>query len=742
MPVAMAANANLFVSAENSQFGNLISGPQVVEVVVIDSNIDQLDEDLGEPDVTVNSKKLRMAQAKDGNWYGYFADVQMAQLADYVSISAGNGKGIDFGTFCSPSTALTASGVNFAETKGVAFPNNFGVNGTSTWNVTQIAGSCTAFTGTSAGDANGTNNVVREYKDLNTNSAVTVGQLGIDSGDNTNDAVWPFVQLYDFSAGSTVTVAYNKGGGAQTATLTFDTADGNAVTTTDREFYPKGAQVFIEIADSWLNIDPTDEDSWTFDTSTSPTILYDRYDENGANSSTSSPNISSNLINLMQADALLKINQSTSGEDILTFQDNNIGPSSPGNTVTILETGVNTGVFVNYDSEDTSNIIITSTASRGKAATIDYDDSDKSIVVQSSFGTIDISIDDDEWNSGETASVTLIDQDLNKNSRSDEDLAVESSSTRLIPSLVTGDPFTLGESLTNSEYAVTVQNIVTTSTYPLIAPTTGTLGTLQWTDNSGSKVKTSELTVARYSNIGYLEAGTSHTDVRMIFVPANGTIADLTSSINTNSSGKFFGTNLFAWNVQSLNSTLTSYSFYLVNGTTTFTNATGTSIVELTTSQAATGSVALSTANLGKIGTIEDGDDQVSILISLPAGTDLTSGTTYPVTLDFMTFGFTNDGDDAAERTSNQIIRLELEESGDNTGVFEGSLEYVMINQLNVQTASTYTGLTLEGDAPTFIAFEDLTDEDSPRVNYLDLGQDGVETQIASISCSKSLWYS
>jgi preprotein translocase subunit YajC len=42
MPEAMAANANLFVSAENSQFDNYISGPQVVEVVVLDGNINSV----------------------------------------------------------------------------------------------------------------------------------------------------------------------------------------------------------------------------------------------------------------------------------------------------------------------------------------------------------------------------------------------------------------------------------------------------------------------------------------------------------------------------------------------------------------------------------------------------------------------------------------------------------------------------------------------------------------------------
>ncbi len=35
MPAAHAANANLFVSAENSQFDNYMSGPQVIEVVVL-----------------------------------------------------------------------------------------------------------------------------------------------------------------------------------------------------------------------------------------------------------------------------------------------------------------------------------------------------------------------------------------------------------------------------------------------------------------------------------------------------------------------------------------------------------------------------------------------------------------------------------------------------------------------------------------------------------------------------------
>jgi hypothetical protein len=54
-----------------------------------------------------------------------------------------------------------------------------------------------------------------------------------------------------------------------------------------------------------------------------------------------------------------------------------------------------------------------------------------------------------------------------------------------------------------------------------------------------------------------------------------------------------------------------------------------------------------------------------------------------------------------------------------------------MVNQLNIYSNSTYTGISPIADDASFVVIEDLTDEDSPRVNYLDLGSDGVSTQIA-----------
>jgi hypothetical protein len=74
---------------------------------------------------------------------------------------------------------------------------------------------------------------------------------------------------------------------------------------------------------------------------------------------------------------------------------------------------------------------------------------------------------------------------------------------------------------------------------------------------------------------------------------------------------------------------------------------------------------------------------------------------------DLFTFG---------DRVNNAIYRIELEETGDDTGIFEGSVEYIMLNQLNVDVASTFTGIDATSDAIDIIVHEDLTDEDSPRI--------------------------
>ncbi|MCH7968689.1 MAG: hypothetical protein IH841_05525, partial [Thaumarchaeota archaeon] len=95
-----------------------------------------------------------------------------------------------------------------------------------------------------------------------------------------------------------------------------------------------------------------------------------------------------------------------------------------------------------------------------------------------------------------------------------------------------------------------------------------------------------------------------------------------------------------------------------------------------------------------------------------------------PIVADFFSFGFINDGVLSDERFAHQIIRFELEETGDNTSTFAGTAEYQMINQVTILDAKTYEIDPID-DTPDFIVIEDETDEDSPRISYRDRGTEG-----------------
>ena len=819
MPEAMAANANLFVSAENSQFGNTMVGPQVVEVVVIDNDINETNESNGEPDVTINGKKLRMAQATDGNWYGYFADKAQAQKADQTTISLAGGIGLDFGQFCkgTGSTKFNAdeTTVMFSDAQAVALPirvngtaTTFGTNGTTT-----LVSCTTSFHGAAGGigtdvdptddtvriSANSTHtiaytvtvaqttatesvnadvagtvfNVVREAKKINQNSSTGngIGQIGL-----VDDGLWPFVQLYDLTAGGNVVIKYNKGGGVQTTELLFDTY-ADTTESLDRSKYPQGSQVHFTVTDPWLNIDPTDEDSWTFDTSDTSSssgygTYYQMFDENGnsagesSTSTSQTPNLSDNLTDLMAEEGVLKMTVDPQGTTAVIIVDNDntnlhadcttgVANCKTANStlgagtqpVTLTESEANSATFTTYDESDVSQLQIPVSATRGTSFTLSYTD-DHTVLVGNSFASIDMENNASEWNGGVAIPIVVVDEDQNKNGRADEDLQVKSATNKtLIPALQTGDPFTLGENRTSAG-AITITALFGTATYD----GDGTV------DLASDTATTEE--VMKFSEVAILTPQSSQTYINTLWIDTymefsslfNETIKD-TRSV---ASERFYGINLVNLDVSGWNATGT-YDVYILNGTnyiaasntaardsgylqignnvapkgifsingsitSDFDSNRSLNIPELLFGDA-TNAIDLNARSLGFAITHNSGADSGKVAV--------TGGVSIPVVLDFFSFGFTDDGSQSSERIANQIVRIEVEETGDNTSTFIGSLEYVMINQLNIYNSATYTSLVPIADDPTFIVIEDLTDEDSPRVNYLDLGSDGVATQIA-----------
>jgi len=745
MPVAFAANANLFVSAENSQFDNYMSGPQVIEVVVIDSDINDTDDAKGEPDVTVNGKILRMVQAVDGNWYGYFADRDMAIIADTTSVASG--VGLDFGTFCDNTSDLGVGGtsVTVTDTEGIAI---------GTGHASSVAGSTLVpgvdITGAACG-AGGFGitadfqNVLREQKQINpqepTIPLAAGGQIGVQ------EVAWPFIQLYELNPTGNVVVQYNKGGGAQTTTLTFDTVENFAKAELDKSSYGQGDQVHATITDLWLNIDPTDEDSWTFGTTGTSTLAaastnYQVFDENGkavgnvASNAGAGNALTAQLPNLMCEDncVLLTTADVQGTGNVITLQDTNdsvltsvdgpdadavADPQNPTDwgtgaaapfqligavPITVTEQGPNSGVFGSYDESDRSAVVITNTAARGTSATFNYNETPVSVLVSFAFGSIDIQLVDDEWSSGEEIPIILVDADANLNSRADEDLDFFNPNVALIPTLTTGTPATLAS--------------LTAVTYASAPGSQLGCGVVQ--DNSCVQTFSQR---AMLTSSGATSSGGVGGDTLTL---SQGTMDNFFDAAPVNDPS-FLGVALYNYDFRSLGFQLgaTSVNSITIGGVTVLPS---NAVAPLQ------GLILIDNTIAGPSvfgGQPSSNPLNVAVVLNGAAGVVVGPGNVMPIASDIFGFGFTDDGAESGERIANQIIRLELEETGDNTSTFEGSLEYTMLNQLNILNPATYTGLSTIADDPTFIVMEDLTDEDSPRVNYFDLGADGVSTQIS-----------
>lgn len=406
-------NQYLYVSAESDIFDNTFGGPMVVEVMISDSNLSGTDEVKAEPYITVNDKTLRMAQGEDGNWYGYFADRTMATLADQVMLTSDftdtEGKGLDFGGFCSSTTTDTdiiGTSGGFPETVGFAIAKNTQEDGKSNDNpeVLEVAPTqgiapfvdC-VFIGSNDNPDDPSsyrtvvaNHVVRNAPVLNADSAgVNIGQIGLI------EDTWPIIQLYDFSSVNDVQVNYYRGGGGESAIIYFDNFENLTYIEFDAKEFPPNAELHLELYDNQLNIDPTSKDSWTFDVTSSPLkVIYQMYDESGSNDGQGKKeteiDIFSDLSNLgYETNGFLEIIPNAQNGSINVVENDKsslIVGANPKNKllfpVTLVETEPNSGIFASYDSLFNSNIDISSDAKSGTSATIQYAENRYSVLVK------------------------------------------------------------------------------------------------------------------------------------------------------------------------------------------------------------------------------------------------------------------------------------------------------------------------------------------------------------------------
>ena len=703
IPISQAyasSNPNLSVSAENSQFDNHFSGSMVVEVVIRDSNIHDTSEGKGEPDVTLNGKSLRMVQATDGNWYAYFANVNKAKIADSTVGLAG--KGLDFGVFCSRDT--TALGISLTETDGVAIPRSTGLSGFTNGNIS--FSSCTG--SLSDPGENSINNVVRKAKSINQNAPLP-GQIGLDP------LAWPLIQLFSFDD---VSIKYNPGGPVQQVDLEYDEIP-NITFSIDRDEYPQNSEVFLSINDIQLNQDPTDEDSWTFNVESPTGIFYQAYDNSGrnsANGNTGLVNLKSYLTSLgFEDNGLLSINLGnvmglqTNEEQPNTSVSNGAG-SSFSKIVTLVEEGPNSGLFDNGDDNDQSTIKILDNAPRGQTGSINYNS--KSLSVLTGFSTASVSVTDKPsltigggvttLRSGTEYPIILVDNDQNINSGTRDHLDVFRDSA-IIPTLTIGNPITLENSANVKFYADSTDNLL-----------------------SGGKNANSSIPDKNSDRLIIDSSTLPNGSFEKISFSLGVSASKLQSVLINTAKPNFFGTNWINYDLRSFANDLEVNDFSDASIDLYFgsLSASPTRIVN-PGQMSSHGFLRLSDSVVNEISTKSG---SVFVVINLDSSNDSFGVGTISnefkkqaVVFDFFSFGLENNAD-----VNNAIYRFELEETSDNSSVFEGTLEFAITNQLNILDPNFISTIRPIDDEIKFIVTNRLVDEKGISVSYSDLAKVGV----------------
>ena len=640
------------------------------------------------------------------------------------------------------------------------------------------------------------------YCDEGDNQKVPASSKGSDNTD------WPFIQTYAFS--STIEIQYNKAGGAQIATLDFDdNADGLSL---DRSDYPLGATVHVTIGDHRLNIDPTSADIWTWNMDTGDKY-YGAVDVNRV-FTVDTESMTANAINATQqtnqvcTDCTVSItpnrlDTSTSGPPVLVVSEVENRPLPAyillANTTTIETAaewftvreigGPNTAVFSSTNLADESILGISDAKDvrRGASAIITYDGDDMDVIVQHSEATIEIQSPDDVWTSGLAIPIVIVDGDVNKNSRDSDDVDLTDPDS-IIPTLITGNPFTSSDFVGETWIGWELDDVQTTAAISLLdrvatenetsgyTPTSGPFqlkgfnvtdvdaDTLTWQDadpnatnvavlkNSAATSSTGERAVLQFylpvkndvattDNLGTTDlddlitvAGdTPYKTIDFLVIDLDGGVKALKDTLIEHDSSEK-GHNFINYNVESLHEDIDVESIEVL-----VTDVTGehdmTRVVDTITEgvDGPSGYVSAFSDTTVLFNSTTTGS-LLQLKLNFENGLDISENDDgkYPIVIDFFSFGIDNDGEASDERIANQIIRLLLEESGDDTASLEGTLEYVMINQLSITTPETYGSISPIGVDVSFVVIEDLTGSSAPSVTYLDVDTTGANTPVSA----------
>ena len=731
-----------------------IQGAAILEVVVNDPDVSATDIDIANgPTVSIGGTSFITNQGSNGKWYVYAVDKSQSVLLD------ADEKGMEFGIQCTTGLGVRHGPAETVQTQGTA-----NIIGNTEYDIWAEAIATSGTTASQAGGCLDINNMIAALDDVaGTTSRQTLSASvlqGAPSLSNWNGAAgnsttvdmgqrghslnasgygsWPYILAFDFDSDNLVEY------GSDAINVEYGNTDDYTDISILNGSPSDETHVYLTITDPALNIDPTSADKWEFNLhSPSSSDHQLKFSSNETDTNGGNLHISLSEMGDMACNDNCRLANSTGSANVVI---------DGGQGVIMTESGDNTAVFESWAVNGTSQIVTVDEVAGDKSVVFTYGGNSADIII--TYNNADITMDagDGDWIAGETAYVTVTDPDMNKQPGSAETLSIGDEDA-IIPTIKVGSPLTLKEADGNSQLDSGDSNHnsgvqVGTSTLAYY-----TLNVYNTTDNSERLriIHSADADSDACGNASCIggdrgsspSASTTHTWINVTTAHTRAELVDLagTAVLNYDVSGP-------AGDLSS-----TAVSVYVVDSGENSTNNAGGLIDALTAGNARSGVIDLddetqwirssdvaseqsfTSSGAGEAGTVNVG---VAFKISHPVGTFLNTTHDYAIAADFCNFD-----QDNGSNTHNCIYRIEAEETGDDTGVFEGTIDYVMLNNstnIASESDSSHAGndeevedlMTTNSDEVTVVIMNGLSGSDTIRVVYNDTDALQVGTKIGA----------
>ena len=732
MPVAAAdlsvSDGMLSVSTTTLQ------GVAVLEIVVNDPNNSDTDNDVTTLSATVGGTDYDLTQATNGKWYAYVVDLSQSKKMD-----ANFTHGMEFGVLCASGLGVDASttsliissgGADVWATAQMSSDGSAQAVGTAT-----VAGGCLDIdnAGTLTDDTAGstarqdlTAAILQDAPALSDpdSDSANMGQNG-HKLNASGYGSWPYIIAVDLNDDNIVEY------GSDSINVEYgNTDDETSISLANRNPADR-AEVHLTINDPALNIDPTTADIWTFDLSdngggsSATSVIF------ANNATSSSTNTAFNATDLGILGCVNNCALSSDGEAVLAAGAGTVS------AVDMTESDANTGVFESFDLNGEAQFETAKYAAADTVTTFEYGDNYVDMII--TYNDASISMDaGGDWSPGQAATISVNDPDANRNPTSAETLSI-ADETVVIPTIKVGTGgLTLAEgvNLKTATAGPTAAKVVVGDDDSGAASCTTQI--YNTTDNSERLriLHTAEKGSMGTATSTWINVTTGHTLGDLVNLPGTVVLsydvtgpADLVSSTDVNvlviNNGDN-STNAKVHSIDAQTSGNVKAGVVDLDGGSGYGNLIST---DITTS---------SDWNSADTPVTKNSLITVAFQLTHAVGSDMSASADYAIYADFCNFDQNN-----GSLVHNCMYRLEAVETGDNTGIFEGTVEY--INLTNSTTGGSVSGEHagndhnvegllgyVKGDALSVVLMDSTSGTDAVRVVYNDTDAFQVATKIGA----------